>query len=73
MQILWVIFYVYFCATITTMERVELPSIVQEASKQIILFAGIAVRLAVCPGDDIALVSGTFAAGTGRDNGVMRQ
>lgn len=52
------------------MERVELPSIVQETGKQIILFAGIAVRLAICPGDDIALVAGSFAAGSGHDTGA---
>lgn len=37
------------------------------ATEQTVLLAGIAMRLAMCPGDDIALVSGSLATGIGHE------
>lgn len=35
--------------------------------EQTVLLAGIAIRLTMCPGDDIALVTGSLAAGSGHE------
>jgi hypothetical protein len=39
----------------------------KKATEQTVLMAGISMRLAMCPGDDIALVAGSFAAGSSHE------